>query len=42
MAGAEGAHHDTERVEAQGAEREVASPPRADGQEDQKVDTGES
>lgn len=42
MAGAKGAHHDTQCVEAQGAERKVASPPRADAQEDQKVDTGES
>lgn len=41
MAGAKAAHHDAECVEAQGTERKVAGPPRADGQEDQQVDTGE-
>lgn len=41
MAGAKAAHHDKECVEAQGAERKVAGPPRADGQEDQQVDTRE-
>lgn len=41
MAGAKAAHHDAEGVKAQGAQRKVARPPGADGQEHHQVDAGE-
>lgn len=41
MASIKAAHHDTEGVKTQGAERKVTGPPGANGQEHHQVDAGE-